>query len=51
MRICVHLRVAVTVNSLLETDELRQSYEIKKKHKFQTAGRRNLVTKWRGNNS
>jgi hypothetical protein len=29
MRICVHLRVAVTVIYLLETDKLRQSYDIK----------------------
>ena len=44
-RNCLNLRVAVTVISLLETHKVRQSYEVTKHYKIQTAERRNLVTK------
>jgi len=38
-RNCLKLRVAVTVISLLETDKVRQSYEVIKHYKIQTVER------------
>ena len=44
-RKCLHIRVAVTVNSLLEPEKVRQSYEVTKHYKFQTVEKGDLGTK------